>query len=77
MNTWYNAEIDTINYNWDNTTPDVLKLTKVYKEVKFTPSVLTQVQIKINQQPGSKMIEHLSNLMRIKVIEEPSDPFIP
>jgi len=65
---WYRAEIDTINYDWDDTNPEVLRLTKYYKRIKFNPTLLSEVKIKINQQQNSKMINNLSDLMRVKTI---------
>jgi hypothetical protein len=75
--TWYEPALDTIHYYWDDTNPDVLRMDVLYHDVKFDPTLLREVQLKINQQPGSKLINHYSKLMRWTRIQEPGDPFIP
>jgi hypothetical protein len=75
MEEWYVPVLGTISYNWDETNPGILKLTKTYNETRFHPVLLTKIHTKVNQQHNSKLLNHYSDLMRVKFIEEPGDPF--
>ena len=75
---WYTADIDTIDYNWNSGEPDILRLTKYYKEVRFQP-VINQLRVRVNQSGGpgdSVLISQVAKLNKVKWIEDPDDIII-
>lgn len=75
---WYTADIDTIDYGWDSGEPDILRLTKYYKEVRFQP-VINQLRVRVNQSGGSGdsiLLSQTAELNKVKYIEDPDDIII-
>ena len=73
MEIWYNAPIDDIIYEYDEVnSPDTLRLTRKYNKVKFDPTSLEEIRIKINQMQNTKLLNFFGDLEKAKFIADPT-----
>ena len=68
---WIEAELDHVDFNWTPPTGDpidtTIQLTKYYNDVRFASPGITQLRVKVNQPESSKMLSQTGDLMRLSI----------